>query len=375
MFFHNLKYSLLDTIKNKQVIMWFVLFPFIMITLFFVVFNGLGERTEQFNNIPVSVVFEKDDKIFSNVLYEISKSDEPLFDVTYSEKNEAEAMLKNGDISAILTVNDDISVSVTSSNIAQTIVSEFVRQYSIQKDIITETAVNHPEKLQSVIDELSQEINTNENIPLSNGNMDVFMYFFFSLIAMLSMNVANMGVFIATDTQGNLSKIGARKCLSPTPKLISILASFTANCIIAIVLNTVAITYMLLLGINLGNKIGMIYLTTIIGSITGISMGFFIGSIGSMSENIKFAISMTVTMAGNVLAGLMSTDIKVAVDTYAPIVNKFNPTAIIADMVYCLNIYDDYSKYSEYLVILLIMTVVFIAGGFLCTRRKKYASL
>lgn len=375
MFFHNLKYSILETIKQKEIIMWFVLFPFFMITIFFAVFNGLGEKTEHFNDIPVAVVFEKEDKIFSTVLDEISKSDEPLFDITYADKSKAQSMLKDGDVYAIITVNDDISMSVSESGIANTIVHEFITQYRIQKDIITETAKNNPEKLQDVINSFSNEQTVNENISLSNGNMDVFVSFFFSLIAMIAMNTANMGVFIATQTQGNLSKIGARKCLSPTPKIISIIALFLAQCMIAISLSVIAVTYILILGVNLGNKIAMIYLSAIIGSITGISLGFFVGSIGKMSSGIKFAICMAVTMTSYVCSGLMSSDIKVAIDTYAPIINKLNPTARIADMLYCLNIYDDYRIFTGHLVVLLIMTVIFIAGGFMLTRRKKYASL
>lgn len=375
MFFHNLKYSILETIKQKEIIMWFILFPFFMITIFFAVFNGLSEKTEHFNDIPVAVVFEKEDKIFSTVLDEISKSDEPMFDITYADKSKAQSMLKDGDVCAIITVNDDISMSVSESGIANTIVHEFITQYRIQKDIITETAQNNPEKLQDVISSFSNEQTVNENISLSNGNMDVFVSFFFSLIAMIAMNTANMGVFIATQTQGNLSKIGARKCLSPTPKIISVIALFLAQCMIAISLSVIAVTYILILGVNLGNKIAMIYLSAIIGSITGISLGFFVGSIGKMSQGIKFAICMAVTMTSYVCSGLMSTDIKIAIDTYVPIINKLNPTARIADMLYCLNIYDDYRIFTGHLVVLLIMTVIFIAGGFMLTRRKKYASL
>lgn len=375
MFFHNLKYNILECIKQKEVIMWFIIFPFFMITIFFFVFNGLSEKTEYFNNIPIAVVFEQKDETFSTVLDEISNSDEPLFDVKYTDNEKAQSMLKDGDVYAIITVNDDVSMSVTESGIANTIVREFISQYRIQKDIITETAKSNPEKLQAVINSFSNKQTVNENISLSNGNMDYVLSFFFSLIAMIAMNTANMGVFIAVETQGNLSKIGARKCLSPTPKLISILASFSATCIIAVVLSVISVTYILLLGVNLGNKIGLIYLTSIIGSITGVSFGFFIGSIGKMSSGIKFAISMAISMTCYVCSGLMSTDIKIAIDTYVPIINKLNPTARIADMLYCLNIYDDYRIFTEHLVVLLIMTVIFIAGGFMFTRRKKYASL
>ena len=40
-----------------------------------------------------------------------------------------------------------------------------------------------------------------------------------------------------------------------------------------------------------------------------------------------------------------------------------------------MNVYDDYKMYSKNVMTLAIMTAVFTVGGFLFTRRKKYASL
>ena len=51
------------------------------------------------------------------------------------------------------------------------------------------------------------------------------------------------------------------------------------------------------------------------------------------------------------------------------------PAAVISDAFYCLNIYDDYERFTVKIVTMLIMTVVFCFGGFLLTRRRRYASL
>ena len=129
------------------------------------------------------------------------------------------------------------------------------------------------------------------------------------------------------------------------------------------------------LGIDFGSRLPLVYLSGILGGCVGVSMGFFVGSIGSMGVGAKAGILMSVSMVGCALSGLMVGDIKATVSEHAPIINKINPAAVISDSFYCLNLYSDYDKYIEKIVTMLIIIVIFTVGGFLMTRRKKYASL
>ena len=130
-----------------------------------------------------------------------------------------------------------------------------------------------------------------------------------------------------------------------------------------------------ILRIDMGDKIPMIYLSGILGSVLGVSLGFFIGSATSASESAKMGMTMGISMTSCFLSGLMVGNMKAVIEENCPIINVINPASIISDLFYCLSIYDDYSRYIERAVLLLIMSVVFAAGGFLMTRRKKYASI
>ena len=68
-------------------------------------------------------------------------------------------------------------------------------------------------------------------------------------------------------------------------------------------------------------------------------------------------------------------DLKIIIENNFPWFNRINPAALISDMFYCLNVYNDYSMYAQKAITLLILSAIFITGGFLLTRRKKYASL
>lgn len=376
MFWHIFKYEFLNTIKQKELFFWMMCFPIILGTFFNLAFGNLYEKEEIFNEIPVAVAEIKEDSVFREVMDSLSEGDSPLFKVQYTDMAEAEELLKNEDIKGIICVDDELSLSVAGNGLEQSIIKSFLEQYEVQKTIITDTAVNNPEKLQDVITALSADINSIETKELSGGNMDVYVQYFQNLIAMVALFGTMAGLFVATSNEANLSAIGARKCVAPTHKLKSIIANLLAAFCVQVICVFISITYIVfILKIDMGDKIPMIYLSGVAGSFLGVSLGFFIGSIGRMSEGVKLGIATSFSLFCCFLSGLMVGGMKAIFESHCPVVNKINPAAVISDLFYCLAVYDDYSRYMEKMVTLLIMSAIFITGGFLLTRRKKYASI
>jgi ABC-2 type transport system permease protein len=376
MFWHIFKYEFLNTIKQKELVFWMMCFPIILGTFFNLAFGNLYEKEEIFNEIPVAVAEIKEDSVFREVMDSLSEGDSPLFKVQYTNMEEAEELLKNEDIMGIICVDDELSLSVAGNGLEQSIIKSFLEQYEAQKTIITDTAANNPEKLQDVIAALSADIDCIETKELSGGNMDEYVQYFQNLIAMVALFGTMVGLFAATSNEANLSAIGARKCVAPTHKLKSIIANLLAAFCAQVICVFISITYIVfILKIDMGDKIPMIYLSGVAGSFMGVSMGFLIGSIGRMSEGVKVGISTSFSMFCCFLSGLMVGNMKAVINQYCPIINKINPAAVISDLFYCLAVYDDYSRYMEKMVTLLIMSAIFITGGFLLTRRKKYASI
>ncbi len=378
MFWHNLKYDLICTFRTKSFLFWLLAFPIILGTLFHVAFANIYETDTLFNSIPVAIVENQKNEIFNNVIDSIVKEDEPLLKAEYLSEKDALKKLEKNDISGIIYLDKEITLKISDKGdkMKQTILREFLNSYRTNEAIITDTAMNAPEKIQQVMAALTEEISCNENIKLTDGNMDVYVQYFYNLIAMVAFFGSITGLHIAIGNQGNLSQIAARKCISPTHKLISLTSNLIASCAAQIVCVVISITYiMFVLGENLGDKIPLIYLSGIVGAIAGVTCGFFIGSIGRMSESIKSSISMSVTMVLCFFSGLMVGNMKVLVEEHFPILNRVSPVALICDMFYCLNVYDNYDRYIEKLVSLIIISVIFTIGGFLLTRRKKYASI
>jgi ABC-2 type transport system permease protein len=68
-------------------------------------------------------------------------------------------------------------------------------------------------------------------------------------------------------------------------------------------------------------------------------------------------------------------NMKIVVEKVFPVFNKINPAVLISDSFYSLSVYNTFERYSQNIITLMIMITVFTLGGFLLTRRKKYASL
>ena len=376
MFLHNFKYEFINTIRQKELVFWMMCFPIILGTFFQIAFGDLYEKESMFQKIPVAVVEVKSDDTFKTVISELSSGDSPLFKAQYTDEKKALSLLETGEISGIIYVHENITLSVSGKGIEQTIIKTFLEQYQTQKVIITDIATNNPAQMQSAINALSEEINSNQNIALSKNKVDPYSHYFHNLIAMVALFGAMSGLHVATANQGNLSPVGARKSVSPTPKIKLIVSHLLAAYLTQLICVIISITYILfVLKGDMGSKIGFIYLSGAVGALVGVTLGFFIGAIGKMSEAIKTAIALMISMVSCFLSGLMVGNMKGVIALYCPIINKINPAAVISDLFYCLSIYDDFSRYISNIIVLLIMSVIFTTGGFLLTRGRKYASI
>ncbi len=375
MFWHNLRYEILLCWRNKSFLFWLVLFPVLLGAFFKIAFSDIYEKETVFHTVPIAVVQHDANETLTAVIDSVAEGEDALFSVTKCSEDEALALLDASEISGIIHA-DDLHMTVLSTGIEQTIIKSFLEQYKMRETLLLSIAKEHPEQMAKAADVLQKDIHCNENIPLTDGNMDTYVQYFYNLIAMVALYGSITGLGIALDNQANFSAVGARKNCSSANKFIVILTALCGRCIAQICCTILSVSYItFILDVDFGNRLPFVYLAGCVASCTGVAMGFFIGSFGRMKENVKNAIALAFTMICCFLSGLMVINIKIEIAQNAPWVNKLNPAAVISDSLYCLNVYDDFSMYIEKVITLLIMTAFFILGGFLLIRRRKYASL
>lgn len=381
MFIHKLKYEILQCIRSKDVILWMILFPIILGAFFKIAFDDMYEKQTAIKVIPVAVVEQKENANFKETIEGMSEGEDAMFSTTYENEADALKLLEDKKVYAVIYVNDTLSVSVNTAEVSSfstelTIIKRFLEQYQVYEQLIIDTMHNHPEKMDDVMEQLSKDVNCNQNIKLTDGNVDLVLPFFYNLIAMVALCGSSVGLHIAINRQGNLSNIGARMCVSPTNRLVSIIAGFLGSFLTQTICMIISISYLaFVLKVDFGPRLPMVYLVGILGGMLGIAFGFFIGAIGTIKENTKDAICTVVSLGCCFFSGLMVSNMKRLVEESAPWFNRINPAALISDSFLCLNIYEDDRVLITKLITMVIMTVVFVFAGFMMTRRQRYASI
>lgn len=377
MFWHNLKYEFRVTIRNKDFIMWLMLFPIVLGTLFKVAFGSIYEKNDLFSAIPVAVVKTAENPIYDGVLAALTEGDDAALSVTFVNDEEAKELLFGGKADGILYLGEKAELSVAGSGMSQTILKEITARIGVYETVLADaTATMDPGKIEASLRALSAEINACREVPFTEGNPDVYVQFFYNLIGMVAICGSMSGLHVATNNQANQSALGARKNISPTPKWINLSADLTGSLVSQAVCMVMSVTFIrFILRIDLGRNLPLLYAAAILSGCLGVTLGFFIGSIGRLKHEAKSAISLSVSLFLCFLSGLMVGNMKAILVEKAPWVNKINPVAVMSDSYYCLNMYSDYRRFLEKVVVMLIYVAVFTVLGILFTRRKKYASI
>jgi len=376
MFFHDLKYMLLSGFRVKSFLFWLMLFPILLGTLFKVAFGNVYENDVLFRSVPTAVVETESDPVFHQVIDSLEEADEPLLDVEYTDEENAMKLLKEGKISGIIYVGDKLSLSVTEQKMEQVILKTFVEQYSVNEKVIKDTAEKDPSKIQAVVDKLSEDVSACRDIPMTHGDPDIYVQYFYNLIAMVAMYGSVTGLHVTVHNQANLSALGARKNCSPTPKSVSLLADLAGSYIMQSACMILCVTFThFVLKIDFGDRLPLVYVAAILGGILGVSFGFFFGAVNRFSFEAKIGIVMAVSMFSCFLSGLMMGQMKGIIAEHMPWFNKINPATVVADSLFSLNMYSDYSRFISRITTMLIITAVCTAAGIIISRRKKYADL
>lgn len=369
-------------LRDKANTFWILCFPIILGTLFNVAFSNMA-ASEDMSAINVAVICEDDlyGEALKQSIETISEGKDAMLNAIFCDDKKATELLENKEVVGIIhsgkTAKLSISANMSTESINQSILQAFINEYNMYQDSIAKIMINHPENIENVLSNFESISDFNNEVTISRKpDADPFSQYFYNLLAMACLYTSMGGVLVATHNQANLSDLGMRKCLSPTHKLKSIVSELIATSTYEFALNFIGFIYVAyVLKVDIASRLPLAILTTFIGCLTGVSLGFFIGSFGQKSQDFKQGMIFAVTMPLCFLSGLMMGNMKIIIQNNCPILNKINPATIITDSFYSLAIYESYDRFIFDIISLLIFVIIFIMAGFLMTRRKKYASL
>ena len=374
MFSHIFTNRLKCLIRDKQLIFWTLMFPILLATLFNMAFSNLS-KAEEFVKVNVAVV---DGPAYQKSMLKTTFAYVPdMFNVTLTTVAQAEDLLKNSKVDGIIVVMpDDVKLTVKQSGFNQSILKGFLDDYK-------QTVSTHATLLKmnpSLAAELGMDAaNRTEYIKESSATKskpDTTLNYFYSLIAMACLYGSFMGMKEILAIQANMSPQGARLNLAPVHKLKVLIYDLFAALVVQYFIILAVLAYLIfILKINFGDQIPYILLLCLVGTMTGISFGAFVGAVLKKSEGVKTGILIGTSMALSFLAGMMYVDMKYIIAKNAPIAGYLNPANLIADGFYALYYYDSHTRYFLDIVILVAFIFVFCILTYLVLRRRRYASI
>lgn len=368
-------------LKNKAMLFWTLIFPFVLGTFFQLALGNVGEAFEM-NIIPIAVVdnqYYQDNEVLKEVISNLSeKNDNQLFDTVYVSQNKAEQLLHNEEIDGyiLLKENDNPQMVVKTNGINQTIIKSVLDEYSQITSATKKILSYNPE---TTYNGILESLYTKKNyiVDDSNENIDFSINYFFTLIAMTCLYGSLIGLEVIKDCEANLSKKGARMCMAPVNKFKIILAGLHAGYTIQLVALALLFLYLIyVFNINFSSQILPTVILAMVGCLAGTSLGTFVGVSNKKKEEFKIGILIALTMTCCFLSGMMGViDIKVYFDETFPLLAKINPINIITDGLYSLFAYDNLDVYYNCLIRISIFSLILITLSFVFIRRKKYDSI
>ena len=380
MFINNFKYSFKVLIRNKGLIFWTFAFPILLGLFFYFAFSDIENK--EFQN----------DEFYKEAIKELSDKNNSsrMFNTKYVSKKDAEEKLKNKKLSGYLEfTNDNVNITFNSSGVNETIikyvVSELKSDRKIMNDLVRreviksqnnsyDKIINYEEIYNNVIKILNEDNVKLNNI--SNKNLSYTMIEYYTLIAMACLYGSMLSMYITNFKLANMNSVGKRTSLSPTSKTKLLLSSLLSSYLVQLIgLTLLFIFIIFVIKVDYGNNLPLVISLSLVGSLSGLTLGVFVASKFKVSEGSKIGILISVIMLGSFLSGMMGITMKYVIDKNIPIINKLNPVNMITDGLYSLYYYNTLDRYYFNIISLVIFSIIMMILSINSLRRQKYDSI
>lgn len=368
-----MKYALLTKLRNPSIVFWPFLFPLALATLMYFAIGQMDQA--DFETVPAAVVAEDEENDFLSYV-NLMEETSGLIHAGKMSEDAALKALEEGEAEGIFYVGKEVRLVVSGNGFPESILQSVLASYQSGQDAAEDIARLHPEGMQQALEKMSEYDTAVRQVSLGgttiNGNVQIF----YALIGMACLYGCFIGFGCALWIQANLTALAARRCVAPVHRLSLILTEFGAGFLVHFTNMIVLLAYMrYVLKLEFTGSFAEMTGLVLVGSMFGVAMGIFVGSLGKMREGIKIGILLGISMSLSFLAGLMDASIKETVEQYAPVLNRINPAALISDALYCINVYDAPERFAGDMMILITMSALMVCGAFLIVRRERYGSI
>lgn len=337
-------YFLKNRLLQKENLFWTILYPIILISIFYFGFSGL--MNQNFQKIPIAThtdypyaVFVKEIQIFS--LQELSEE-------------EGQEQLRNEDI--IAYIQKDGTILFLKSGTSQTLVKEIMDRFH-QVEALVKSGVPF-ENLKFNI----------SYIEILQQKEDFWKLTFYTCIAMISFYSVYGGIQVSIQDE-----VISRISISPLQKSKRILYLFFIAICINLLVNLLLLFYIdYILKLNLFPNLWESFSIISCGNIFGTALGILIGLPKKISLNNKIGIATGLLLLPSFLAGMMGRNIPRLISKSIPWFEKINPISIVCNNLMRINMLHNHHGYLQGNIFLLIQSSILLILGLYILKIRQY---
>ncbi|MCL2631815.1 MAG: ABC transporter permease [Coriobacteriia bacterium] len=400
-------------IRDKGVLLWSVLFPLVLSTLFYSMFNKLDAEF-QLDPLPVIIVADENyhkAQSFATLVDGLSgggaaaATDDTgggggdagaLLSVTFVDtQDQALQLMASSDselyyLGYIIVDSDGMPRYAMDSRLAsgldtfttikQSIVLSILDRYIQDYELITAIAASEPQLFADpdFIDTLLlQQSYTFRGSITANPPSDALRYYY-AVLAFTCIMMMNFGRLAIDNWKASTSPLGARRALGSYSWVHSLAPTLMAAWVLSMACATIGFLYIRFgFQISFGGKepacLAVLAASTMVSTFLGALLGAVTIPGGAKSGISAFIANFLSLFAG--LYGPASQQLGDFIAREAPILAAINPVRQVSDAFFSLYYYDSYQRFTEILITLGIMVVVFFAASVGMMRKQQYKSL
>lgn len=379
-FLHSFSFYFRILMRTKDQLFWCLLFPILLSTMFYFAFSGFADSSD-FSAIPVAVSSEI--SLPDQVKDIFNENLEDFLDVTWAASSEeADDLLREKNVSGAIHLTRNLSMELTvsaGSSLEASILESLVENYNmIRQSFIRSFEEGGFSGVIKTVRALPGDLGSYVSHSAGSGDIDkdLAKINFYSLIGMFCLFAGMGGMTAVILSQANLSPLGLRTSLTGASHA-QVLGGFLLGAfLVQYVCILIGIGWMrFVLKVDFGHTVFALLLTAAAGCLTGVCLGFLVGSIGGMKESTKNAILMVVIFGRSASAGLFGTSATMQLEHTLPLLNRINPVTMVTDAMYALALNGGSGRVMRDIFWMLLMAALFFTAGVLLQRRKQFESL
>lgn len=389
--------TLRTLIRNPIVVVWTLVFPVVLSTLFMLMFQDM--RTDgSVDPVPVAVVADAawEESAFAPVAEALAEGDEAILSIVEAaDADAAYDLFTAGEVDGVLQVDAAGEVKLTVApessaahqstrgsmyDINRSILEVVASSYAQTAALMEDVAADDPQALAdpvAVAEALALEARS-ERVSLTVGTPDETVRYYYALLGMATMFAANLSLTAVAGIQPRNSAAAARRSIAGVSRTRQIAGATLASWLLAFIFLSVAFCYIrLVVGVEFAGREGLCLVGIAAGSLLATGLGAAVGAL-PVRENAATGILTCLTVVLSIFAGLYGEPVMELADAVAeaaPLSAWINPAKLMSDLFYSLYYYESLVPFAARVVACVAGGAVLFALAIPVMRRQRYAHL